>query len=68
MRAHVDANILLRLVQPASLQHADAHLFFARSRVSRRCPSPEGGHARQIAHVLAKRGEQRMSHVCPCDV
>ena len=38
-----------------------------RPRLSRSCPSPEGGLASQFAHVLAKRGYVRMSHFCPSE-
>ncbi len=41
---------------------------FAWSRVFRSCPSPDGGHGRQFAHVLAKRGYESMSLFFPCEV
>ena len=45
-----------------------AELYFARPGLSRSRPSPEGGHAHQFAHVLAKRGYEGEPQFCPREV
>ena len=55
-------------VSLAGQRVSNPEIDFARSRVIRSCPSPEGGHARQVAHVLAKRGYERISLFLPCEV
>ena len=47
--------------RPTATDSATRRLYLTRSRPSRSCPSPAGGHVSQFAHVLAKRGYVGMS-------